>query len=218
MAWPGIKHVPEVDGRKDYAALIQRALALGGFPADHLEQEITVGFGHEAVLAAAPQIIDAVKSGAIRRFFLVGGCDGARAGRNYFTKLAEDIPSDCIILTLGCGKNRFNRLDLGTVAGFPKLLDMGQCNDAYSAIVVAKALAGAFGCSVNDLPLSLILSWYEQKAVAVLLTLLWLGVKNIRLGPTLPAFLTPGVTQALVDKFQLAPVTTVEHDLAACLG
>ena len=218
VAWPGIAHVPELDGRKDFSGVIRRAQELGGFPADQIEGEVTVGFGHQAVLGAAPQIIEAVKAGAIRRFFLIGGCDGARSGRNYFTQLAEQVPEDCVILTLGCGKNRFNRLDLGTVAGFPKVLDLGQCNDAYSAIIVAKALAGAFGCGVNDLPLSLILSWYEQKAVAVLLTLLWLGVKNIRLGPTLPAFLTPGVTKVLVDSFQIGPVTTAERDLAACLA
>lgn len=219
VAWPGVAHIAEDErGRKDFGPVIEKALELGGFPEDDIEREITVGFAHKAVLGAAPQIIEAVKQGAVRRFFLIGGCDGARSGRNYYTKFAESVPDDCLILTLGCGKNRFNRLDLGTVAGFPKVLDMGQCNDAYSAIVVAQALAGAFGCGVNDLPLSLIISWYEQKAVAVLLTLLWLGIKNIRLGPTLPAFLTPNVARVLVEKFQIHPLGTVESDLRACLN
>ena len=219
VAWTGIAHVADgASGRKDWSAVIAKAIELGGFPEDDFEKEITVGFAHKTVLGVAPQVIDAVKKGDIRRFFLIGGCDGARSGRNYYTRFAESVPDDCVILTLGCGKNRFNKLDLGTVAGFPKVLDMGQCNDAYSAIVVAKALAGAFHCGVNDLPLSLIVSWYEQKAVAVLLTLLWLGIRNIRLGPTLPAFLTPNVAKVLVEKFQIHPITTVESDLRACLG
>jgi len=173
---------------------------------------------YEAVLGVAGTVIEAVKSGALRRFFLIGGCDGARSGRNYYTELADNVPQDCIILTLACGKYRFNKHTFGTLGGLPRLLDMGQCNDAYSALKVAQALAGAFECGVNDLPLSLVLSWYEQKAVAILLTLLWLRVKNIRIGPTLPAFLTPAVLELLRQNYNLLPTTTVEADLAAMLG
>ena len=169
------------------------------------------------MLGVADQVVAAVKAGAIRHFFLVGGCDGAKTGRNYYTEFTEQIPSDCVILTLGCGKFRFNRNDFGLIGGIPRLLDCGQCNDAYSAIRIAAALAEAFGCGINELPLSLNISWYEQKAVAVLLTLLHLGVRNIRLGPTLPAFATPAIVAALQEKFNLLPITTAEADLADCL-
>ena len=179
---------------------------------------LLTGCGHNAILGVADKIVAAVKSGAVRHFFLVGGCDGAQPGRNYYTEFARQIPKDCVILTLACGKFRFNPLDFGTIGGIPRLLDVGQCNDAHSAIVIAKALAGAFNCSVNDLPLSLILSWYEQKAVVILLSLLSLGIKGMRLGPTLPAFLTPNVVKVLVDTFDLKPITTPSQDLAAILG
>jgi hydroxylamine reductase len=177
-----------------------------------------VGFGRNAVLGAAGAVIEGVKSGAIRHFFLIGGCDGAKPGRNYYTEFAQSAPRDTIILTLACGKYRFNKLDFGTVAGLPRLLDIGQCNDAYSAIQIAVALANAFGCGVNDLPLSLVLSWYEQKAVAILLTLLHLGIRNIRLGPSLPAFVTPAVLKVLVDNYNIMPIQTAEQDLAAILN
>ncbi len=179
---------------------------------------MTTGFGHGTVLSVAPQVIQAVKDGKIRHFFLVGGCDGARTGRNYYTELVEQTPSDTVILTLACGKYRFNDLDLGTVAGLPRLLDMGQCNDAYGAVQVAVALADAFGCGVNDLPLSFVISWYEQKAVAVLLTLLSLGIRDIHLGPSLPAFTSPDVLKALQDNFGLTTISAVDEDLAAMLG
>ena len=176
------------------------------------------GFGHDAVLRVSDKVIDAVKSGAIRHFFLVGGCDGARPGRNYFTEFVKQAPKDTVILTLACGKYRFNDLDLGTIGGLPRLMDIGQCNDAYSAIRIAQALADAFGCGVNELPLSMVLSWYEQKAVCILLTLLSLGIKNIRLGPTLPAFLSPNVLRLLAETYGIAPVTTPEADLKELLG
>jgi hydroxylamine reductase len=177
-----------------------------------------VGFGHNAVLGVADKVIEAVKAGAIRHFFLIGGCDGARSGRSYYTELAESVPQDCMIMTLACGKFRFNKLEFGEIGGLPRLLDIGQCNDTYSALKIAIALAGAFDCGVNDLPLSLVLSWYEQKAVAVLLTLLHLGVRNIRIGPTLPAFLSPAVVGLLHEKFNLMAITSPEADLAAMLG
>jgi len=215
VAWPGVRHI----GRdRDFSPVIEAALAAPGFAADEAEKTILVGFGHQAVLGAAEKVIEAVKAGKIRHFFLIGGCDGAKPGRNYYTELAQKVPQDCLILTLGCGKYRFNKLDFGQIDGLPRLLDVGQCNDAYSAIRIATALAEAFGCGVNDLPLSLVLSWYEQKAVAILLTLLHLGVRNIRLGPSLPAFVTPAVLQVLVDKFQIAPITTPDEDLKAILG
>ena len=215
VAWPGVKHIgPD----RDFAPVIEAALAAPGFSEDAPEQTITVGFGRNAVLGVADKVIEAVKSGAIRHFFLVGGCDGAKPGRNYFTEFARNVPDDCVILTLACGKYRFNKLDFGDIGGIPRLLDIGQCNDAYSAIQIAVALAGAFNCGVNDLPLSMIISWYEQKAVAILLTLLHLGIKNIRLGPSLPAFVTPSVLQVLVDKFNIAPISTPEEDLKAILG
>jgi len=213
VGWPGVPHIEDVNGKKDFTPVIQRALALGGFKDEKTEKEITIGFAHKTLLSHAGAIVDAVKKGTIKRFFLIGGCDGARPGRNYFTELAESVPDDCLILTLACGKNRINRLDYPIVAGFPKLLDCGQCNDAYSAIVVAKALSEAFKCGINDLPLSMIISWYEQKAVAVLLTLLYLGVKNIRLGPSLPAFISPNVLDVLVKNYDIKPIKTVQEDL-----
>ncbi len=215
VAWPGVTHIgPD----RDFAPVIEAALAAPGFAEDAPEKTITVGFGRNAVLGVAGKVIEAVKSGAIRHFFLVGGCDGAKSGRNYYTEFAQKVPDDCVILTLACGKYRFNKLDFGDIGGIPRLLDVGQCNDAYSAIQIAVALAGAFECNMNDLPLSLIISWYEQKAVAILLTLLHLGIKNIRLGPTLPAFVTPAVLQVLVEKFNIAPISTPEEDLKAILG
>jgi len=215
VAWPGVRHIGP--GR-DFSPVIEAALAAPGFYQDVPERTITVGFGHNAVLGVADKIVEAVKTGAIRHFFLIGGCDGAKSGRNYYTELAQKVPDDCVILTLACGKYRFNKLDFGQIGGIPRLLDVGQCNDAYSAVQIAAALAGAFGCGVNDLPLSLILSWYEQKAVAILLTLLHLGIRNIRLGPSLPAFVTPAVLDVLVDKFGIAPIATPEEDLQAVLG
>jgi hydroxylamine reductase len=214
VAWPGVQHIAD----QDFGAVIAAALNAPGFSADGTDEEITVGFGHNAVLSVADRVIDAVKSGAIRHFFLIGGCDGARSGRSYYTELAESIPNDCLILTLACGKFRFNKLEFGEIGGLPRLLDIGQCNDTYSALQIALALAKAFECGVNDLPLSLVLSWYEQKAVAVLLTLLHLGVRNIRIGPTLPAFLSPGVLALLHEKFNLMAITSAENDLAAMLA
>ena len=211
-------HIEEIDGKKDFTPIIQKALQLGGWQDDETEKKITIGFAHNAVLSHANEIVSAVKSGAIKHFFLIGGCDGARPGRNYYTEFAEKTPNDTVILTLACGKFRFNKLDLGTVAGFPKVLDCGQCSDSYSAVKIALALSEAFNCSVNDLPLSLILSWYEQKAVGILLSLLSLGIKDIRLGPTLPAFISPNVLQVLVDKFNIKPIGTAEQDLQDILG
>ena len=214
VAWPGVRHIAD----HDYSPVIAAALGAPGFAEDGPDEEITVGFGHNAVLGVADQVVAAVKSGAIRHFFLIGGCDGARPGRSYYTELAEAIPNDCVVLTLACGKFRFNKLDFGTIGGLPRLLDIGQCNDTYSALQIALALAKAFECGVNDLPLSLVLSWYEQKAVAVLLTLLFLGVRNIRIGPTLPAFLSPEIIGVLHEKFNLMPIGTAEKDLAAMLN
>jgi hydroxylamine reductase len=211
---PGVQHVHHTD----FSPVIEAALAAPGFEEDGPDKEITVGFGHEAVLGVAGAVIEAVKTGAIRHFFLIGGCDGAKPGRNYYTELAQKVPEDCVILTLACGKYRFNKLDFGTIGGIPRLLDIGQCNDAYSAIQIAVALAKAFDVGVNDLPLSLILSWYEQKAVAILLTLLYLGIKNIRIGPSLPAFVTPDVLNVLVEKFNIMPISTPDEDLKAILG
>lgn len=211
VGWPGLQHVSP----RDFSPVIEAALAAPGFAEDGPGKTILTGFGRNAVLSAADQIIAGVKSGAIKHFFLVGGCDGARSGRDYFTEFAQAVPKDCVVLTLACGKYRFNKLEFGDIGGIPRLLDIGQCNDAYSAIQIAIALANAFQCSVNDLPLSLILSWYEQKAVAVLLTLLHLGLRNIRLGPTLPAFVTPNVLSVLSEKFNLMPIGTAESDLKA---
>ena len=219
VGWDGIKYIEKKpDGEKDFSEIIKRSLELGGFTEDQEVKEILVGFGHEAALSHAGELVEAVKSKQIRHFFLIGGCDGARPGRSYFTDFATMVPDDCMILTLACGKYRFNKLDFGTVAGLPRLLDIGQCNDVYSAILIANALADAFGTDVNGLPLSLIVSWYEQKAVADLLALLSLGIKNIYLGPTLPAFLSPNVLQYLVDTFQLRLISNPDDDIKTCLG
>ena len=214
VAWPGVTHISD----RNFAPVIEAALAAEGFAEDGPDKTILVGFGHEAVLGVADKVVDAVKSGALRHFFLIGGCDGATPGRNYFTQFAEAVPDDCIILTLACGKYRFNKLEFGDIGGIPRLLDVGQCNDAYSAIQIVLALADAFDTEVNDLPLSLIVSWFEQKAVCILLTLLHLGIQGIRLGPSLPAFVTPPVLKVLADKFNLMPVSTAEEDLKAILG
>lgn len=218
VGWDGVKHIPvKEDGTKDFSEIINKALELGGFTASEDPKEILVGFGHKATLSNAGTIVEAVKNGDIRHFFLIGGCDGARPGRNYYTEFAKMVPRDCIILTLACGKYRFNKLDFGEVAGLPRLLDVGQCNDAYSAVRIATALADAFETDVNALPLSIVLSWYEQKAVADLLALLSLGIKGIFLGPSLPAFISPNVLQYLVDTFQIRPISTPEDDLKTCL-
>ena len=214
VAWPGAVHIPD---RLDFSVLITKAIELGGFAADKPGKAITVGFGHQAVLGAAAHVVAAVKAGKIKHFFLIGGCDGAKSGRNYYTEFAEKVPADCVILTLACGKYRFNKLDFGSIDGLPRLMDIGQCNDAYSAIQITLALATAFGVGVNELPLSLILSWYEQKAVIVLLTLLALGLRNIRLGPTLPAFITPNVLKVLVENFAIKPIGTADEDIRLCL-
>lgn len=218
VGWDGIKHIPKnADGTKDFSEIIEHALQLGGFTDDQEPKKIMTGFAREAVLSHAEHIVSAVKEGKIRHFFLIGGCDGARPGRNYFTEFAKLVPDDCLILTLACGKYRFNKLDFGETAGLPRLLDVGQCNDAYSAVRIAEALADAFETDINSLPLSFIVSWYEQKAVAVLLALLSLGVKNIYLGPTLPAFLSPNVLQYLTDTFGLRPISNAEDDIKSCL-
>ncbi|MHC4231944.1 MAG: hydroxylamine reductase [Planctomycetota bacterium] len=215
VAWPGVSHIgPD----KDFFPVIEAALAAPGFTEDAEEKTITIGFGHNAVMGVAGAVIDAVKAGQIKHFFLIGGCDGAKPGRNYFTDLAQQVPEDCVILTLACGKYRFNKLPFGDIGGIPRLLDIGQCNDAYSAIQIAVALADAFECGVNDLPLSMVLSWYEQKAVCILLTLLHLGIQNIKLGPSLPAFIGPNVLNVLVENFNIAPITTPEQDLAEILA
>lgn len=232
VGWDGVKYIEKKEnGEKDFSELIRQALELGGYsedrdvkptepsdcPSCQLASELCTGFAHEATLSHAGEIVQAVKDGKIRHFFLIGGCDGARPGRNYYTEFAELVPEDCVILTLACGKYRFNKINFGTVAGLPRLLDVGQCNDAYSAVRIATALADAFDTDVNSLPLSLILSWYEQKAVAVLLALLSLGIKNIYLGPILPAFLSPNVVQYLVDTFQLHLISNAEDDIKTCL-
>ncbi|MFR5444139.1 MAG: hydroxylamine reductase [Butyricicoccus sp.] len=220
VSYPELTHIGE---DKDFTPVIEKALELGGYNEDKPFTGINgggtvmTGFGHGAVLGVADQVIEAVKSGAIRHFFLVGGCDGARPGRNYYTEFVKQTPADTVVLTLACGKFRFNDLDLGTIGGLPRLMDVGQCNDAYGAVKIALALAEAFGCGVNDLPLSMVLSWYEQKAVCILLTLLHLGIKNIRLGPTLPAFISPNVLNYLVENFGIAPITTPEEDLKQLL-
>jgi hydroxylamine reductase len=214
VGWPGVAHVPN----DDFSAVIDRALELPGFAGDVEGKQVLVGFGRNAVLGVADKVIEAVKNKAIRHFFLVGGCDGAKLGRDYYTRFVEQVPDDCIILTLACGKFRFFDKELGDIGGIPRLLDVGQCNDAYSAIKIASALADAFDCGVNDLPLSMIISWYEQKAVAILLTLLHLGIKDIRLGPSLPAFVSPNVLNVLVENFNIMPISTPEDDLKAILG
>ncbi len=213
VGYAGVRHVS--DG--DFAPVIEAALAAPGFAEDAPEQYIMSGFARNAVMGVADKVVEAVKAGKIRRFFLIGGCDGAKAGRNYYTELAQQVPDDCVILTLACGKYRFNKLDFGEIDGIPRLLDVGQCNDAYSAIQIVLALSKAFECGVNDLPLSISLSWFEQKAVAILLTLLHLGITDIRIGPSLPAFVSPAVLNVLVEKFNLAPITTPQEDLAAAL-
>ncbi|OIN96786.1 MAG: hydroxylamine reductase [Deltaproteobacteria bacterium CG1_02_45_11] len=214
VGWPGVAHIAD----KDFTPLIEKALELPGFTGDIEKGSVMVGFGRNAVMGVAGKVIEAVKNKSLRHFFLVAGCDGAKPGRNYYTEFVEKVPNDCIVLTLACGKFRFFDKDLGDIGGIPRLLDIGQCNDAYSAIQIAVALAGAFECGVNDLPLSMILSWYEQKAVAILLTLLHLGIKNIRLGPSLPAFITPNVLNVLVKNFNIMPISTPDEDLKAILG
>jgi hydroxylamine reductase len=213
VGWPGIKHI----NGWHFDEVINKALECPELP-DAPGKEILTGFGHNAVLGVADKVIEAVKSGAIKHFFLIGGCDGAKSGRNYYTEFAEKTPKDTVILTLACGKYRFNKLDFGDIGGIPRLLDIGQCNDAYSAVQIAVALAGAFNCGVNELPLSFILSWYEQKAHVILLSLLSLGIKNIKLGPSLPAYITPNVLNFLVENFNIGPITTVDADLKAALG
>ena len=214
VGWPGVAHIAD----QDFKPLIDRALALPGFGDDSDKGEVTVGFARNAVLGVADKVIEAVKNKDIRHFFLVAGCDGAKPGRNYYTEFVEKVPQDCIVLTLACGKFRFYDKQMGDIGGIPRLLDAGQCNDAYSAVQIANALADAFGVGVNELPLSLIISWYEQKAVCVLLALLHLGIKGIRLGPSLPAFLTPNVLDTLVKNFDIMPIGTADEDLKAILG
>lgn len=221
VAYPGVAHIGQ---DRDFSPVIAKALELGGYGTEHATNGINggasavTGFGHNAVLSVADKIADAVKSGAVRHFFLVGGCDGQRSGRSYYTDFVKALPQDTVILTLGCGKYRFNDLDLGAIGEIPRLLDMGQCNDAYGAIKVAVALSEAFGCAVNDLPLSFVLSWYEQKAVCVLLTLLYLGIENIRIGPSLPAFISPNILKFLVEKFKIAPISEPEADIRALMA
>lgn len=218
VGWDGVKHInTKEDGTKDFSEIIEKAIELGGFKEDEEKKEIIVGFARNSTLSHAEDIVNYVKNGDIRHFFLIGGCDGARPGRNYYTEIAEKVPDDCIILTLACGKYRFNKLKFGDINGIPRLLDVGQCNDAYSAVRIATTLADAFDTDVNGLPLSIVLPWYEQKAVADLLALLSLGVKGIYLGPTLPAFLSPNVLQYLVDTFDLRPISTPDDDLNSML-
>lgn len=218
VGWEGVKHIKvNEDGTKDFSEIIDKALELGGFKEDQEEKEILVGFGHHEVLSHAEKIVSAVKEGKIKHIFLIGGCDGAKPGRNYYTEFAQKVPKDCIILTLACGKYRFNKLDFGTVAGLPRLLDVGQCNDVYSAIKIATSLADAFDTDVNSLPLTIVLSWYEQKAVADLLALLSLGIRGMYLGPSLPAFISPNVLQYLIDTFDLRPISTPDEDLKSIL-
>jgi hydroxylamine reductase len=214
VGWPGITHIPDLN----FKPVIDKALAMPGFSEDSNGKSVMVGFARNAVLGVAGAVIEAVKNKNIRHFFLVGGCDGAKPTRNYYTEFVEKVPKDCVVMTLACGKFRFFDKDLGDIGGIPRLLDVGQCNDAYSAVQIAVALANAFGVGVNDLPLSIICSWYEQKAVAILLTLLYLGIKNIRLGPSLPAFITPNVLDVLVKNFDLKPISTPDADLKAILG
>ncbi|MBU1053210.1 MAG: hydroxylamine reductase [Proteobacteria bacterium] len=214
VGWPGVTHIAD----KNFAQVINKALGMPGFEKDNDGKSVMVGFARNAVMGVAGQVIEAVKAKAIRHFFLVAGCDGAKPGRNYYTEFVEKVPKDCVVLTLACGKFRFFDKDLGDIGGIPRLLDVGQCNDAYSAVQIAVALSKAFDCGVNDLPLSMVLSWYEQKAVAILLTLLYLGIKDIRLGPSLPAFITPNILNVLVDKFNIMPIKTPDEDLKAILG
>ncbi|MDI6776733.1 MAG: hydroxylamine reductase [Syntrophales bacterium] len=214
VGWPGVVHIKD----RNFAPIIEKALSVPGFPEDRNGRSVMCGFGHNAVLSVADKVIEGVKGKAIRHFFLVAGCDGAKPGRNYYTEFVEKVPKDCVVLTLACGKFRFFDKNLGDIGGIPRLLDIGQCNDAYSAIQIAVALAKAFNIGANELPLSMILSWYEQKAVAILLTLLHLGIKGIRLGPSLPAFISPNVLGVLVKNFDIKPVSTPDEDLKAILG
>jgi hydroxylamine reductase len=214
VGWPGVRHIEN----KDFTPAIKKALELPGFASDIEGKTVMTGFARNAVLGVADKIIEAVKGKALRHFFLVGGCDGAKPGRNYYTEFVEKVPKDCVVLTLACGKFRFFDKDMGNIGGIPRLLDIGQCNDAYSAVRIALALADAFECGVNDLPLSMILSWYEQKACVILLSLLHLGIKNIRLGPSLPAFITPNILNVLVENFNIMPIKSAEEDLGAILG
>ena len=214
VGWPGVAHI----SNGSFKPVIDRALAMPGFQKDGTSRSVMVGFARNTVMGVAGKVVEAVKGKAIRHFFLVGGCDGAKAGRNYYTELVEKVPKDCVVLTLACGKFRFFDKDLGEIGGIPRLLDVGQCNDAYSAIQIAVALSKAFGVGINELPLSMILSWYEQKAVVILLTLLHLGVKNIKLGPSLPAFVSPNVLKVLVENFNIQPISTPDQDLKAALG
>lgn len=224
VGYPGLKHIPDIDGKKDFTPIIKKAIELGGWKEDKKftgingGSELMTGFARNTVLGVADKVIEAVKAGAIKHFLLVGGCDGAKPGRNYYTEIVKQSPKDTVILTLACGKYRFNDLNIGEIGGLPRIMDMGQCNDAYSAIQVAVALANAFGCGVNDLPLTLVLSWYEQKAVCILLTLLSLGIKNIYVGPSVPAFFSSNVLNVLVEKFDIKPISTPEADLKAILG
>ncbi len=219
VGWPEVPHIPGEGENKDFSPVIEKALSLPGFAEDEDKGSVTVGFARNAVLGVADKVIEAVKAGAIKHFFLVAGCDGAKPGRNYYTEFVEKAPADTVILTLACGKFRFFDMDLGDIGGIPRLLDIGQCNDAYSAVQIAVALAGAFEVDVNDLPLSMVLSWYEQKAVSILLTLLHLGIKGIRLGPSLPAFITPNVLNVLVENFDIKPIAaSADEDLKAILG
>jgi hydroxylamine reductase len=214
VGWPEVPHILN----RDFKPVIGKALAMPGFTEDKSGRSVMVGFARNTVMGVADKVIEAVKGKAIRHFFLVGGCDGAKAGRNYYSEFVEKVPKDCVVLTLACGKFRFFDKDLGNIGGIPRLLDVGQCNDAYSAVQIAVALSKAFNVGVNDLPLSLILSWYEQKAVAILLTLLYLGIKNIKLGPSLPAFVSPNVLKVLVDNFNIQLISTPDQDLKAVLG
>jgi len=214
VGWPGVAHIAD----KNFAPVIEKALELPGFAEDTEGKSVMVGFARNAVLGVAGAVVEAVKNKAIRHFFLVAGCDGAKPGRNYYTEFVEKVPEDCVVLTLACGKFRFFDQDLGDIGGIPRLLDVGQCNDAYSAVQIASALANAFECEVNDLPLSMVLSWYEQKACAILLSLLYLGIKDIRLGPSLPAFISPNILNVLVEKFNIMPIQTPDEDLKAILG
>jgi len=214
VGWPEVAHIKN----RDFSPVVERALALPGYQEDSNGKTVTVGFGHNTVMSVAGTVIEAVKNKDIRHFFLVAGCDGAKPGRNYYTEFVEKVPKDCVVLTLACGKFRFFDKELGAIGPLPRLMDIGQCNDAYSAIQIAVALANAFNVGVNDLPLSLILSWYEQKAVAILLTLLHLGIKDIRLGPSLPAFTSPNVLDVLVKNFDIKPISTPDEDLKAILG
>ncbi|MFP4257001.1 MAG: hydroxylamine reductase, partial [Desulfobacterales bacterium] len=214
VGWPGVTHIAD----KDFTPAIEKALSLPGYEADTDRGSVMVGFGHNAVLGVADKVIEGVKNKDIRHFFVVAGCDGAKPGRNYYTEFVEKVPEDSIVMTFACGKFRFFDKKLGDIGGIPRLLDIGQCNDAYSAVKIASALADAFDCGVNDLPLSIICSWYEQKAVAILLTLLYLGIQDIRLGPSLPAFVSSNVLNVLVDKFDIKPISTPDEDLQAILG